>query len=59
MSVVIYLRYGFGSGVSEELIGEICNTLVVDENDLFGLLASFGDAMSQKLDVSYHFDDVV
>ena len=58
MSVCIILRYGLASGVSEDLIGNVYRTLVVDEDDFFGLLAAFGDAMSKKLDIEYYYADV-
>ena len=52
MDVIVTLRFGYASGVFDDIIGREYKTVVVSENDMFGLSALLCDAVRRKISLS-------
>lgn len=59
MQIIVTSSYGFGSGVSDKLLGERIETLVVDQNDVMLLIGQIMSHLAQGHDLDIQFDEDV
>lgn len=55
----LFTKYGQCSGVAEFLIGKYSEHIVLDEEDVFGVIGFICKAISEKMDIELDFTDVV
>lgn len=52
----LFTKYGLGTGVVDEIIGKYCEHIVIDEEDVFGIIGFIAKAISEKMDIELDFD---